>query len=248
MDIKFLLLGVAALATVSYILCDFSDRQNRALIDLEILTQFVAFKSRFGKHYACLSELAYRQRIFAANLKRIKAHNADATQTYQLGLTKFSDLTDEEKKIKIQSQFPDVGVKAKCEKHGLEIAPKNDGNIVDWVAAKKVQAVKEEGDCTASWAFSAIGALESAYAIYNNIEVPNISEQELIDCSDSYGNAGCVGGMMGSAYDYILDHKINGEVDYPYIANNQKCNSELFDHGKYTVKGCVRLRENVQSL
>lgn len=248
MNTKLVILGITALTGISYLLINLIDQSANILLNAEVSAQFLAYKSKFGKNYASLSELAYRQQIFAETLKRISAHNDDLTQTYQLGITKFSDMTDEERKSKYLATFPKSNIRAKCEKYGIELPIKNDDQVVDWVAAKKVQAVKEQGDCSSDYAFAAVGALESAYAIYKNIEVPSISEQEIIDCSDNYGNIGCVGGMMGFSYDYIHDHKINTEEDYPYIANGQKCNSKLIDNGPYTLKGCVRLKENVQEL
>ncbi len=40
-----------------------------------------------------------------------------------------------------------------------------------------------QGDCGASYAFSAMGALEGAYALANRGAQESFSEQNIIDCS-----------------------------------------------------------------
>jgi cathepsin H len=248
MNIKVVLLGLAALAGTSYFLYNMNGKSFDLITEAEIMTEFIAFKGKFDKQYASLSELAYRQKIFANTLKRVRAHNADFTQTYKLGINKFSDMTAEERKAKYLVDFPKVGGSAKCEKSGFSAFSADDDKVVDWLAAKKVQAVKDQQDCGSCWAFATTGALESAYAIFKNVDVPDISEQELVDCSGKYGNEGCNGGLMSFAYDYILENKINKEDAYPYTATDDDCNADLSGHGEYTIKGCVQVKSDVKDL
>ena len=53
---------------------------------------------------------------------------------------------------------------------------------VDWRTKGAVTSVKNQGQCGASYAFSAIGALEGAQALANG-NLKALSEQNIIDCS-----------------------------------------------------------------
>jgi len=209
---------VAALALSATTLMVFrSKQQNKDSVPAGILKAFSEWKSIQNKAYKSPAEHSFRLAVFYQNFLKIQRHS---DHSYTVALNVFADLTEEEFLAKY------TGLKTQPRENKVTIdrpvmvgAPTE----VDWRTQGAVNQVKNQGQCGSCWAFSAIGAFESAakiagYALYS------MSEQQLVDCSTGEGNQGCNGGWMDYAFQYI--QRVGGimsESDYPYKAVDQQC-------------------------
>jgi C1A family cysteine protease len=175
---------------------------------------FQSFMDRFNKKYSSLDDLKDRFEIFKDNLEFIHKHNA-LDKSYKLGINKFSDLTLDE--FNLYKSFP---FQQKCDK--FTATSGNEPSSLDWRSKNAVTGVKDQGQCGSCWSFSATGAMEGAWAISHGSLV-SLSEQQLVDCSKSYGNHGCNGGLMDGAFHYAMDNGMCTEDEYAYDASQGTC-------------------------
>ncbi|KAK9883497.1 hypothetical protein WA026_001671 [Henosepilachna vigintioctopunctata] len=194
--------------------------------DEKLKKAWANFKDQFGREYASAGESDNRKVIFEENLRIIENHNAlyaEGKETYQMGITPFTDWTTEEFTGYINK------FKLKGEQHGKTRVYNKSHSVpesMDWRLKRVVTEVKTQGHCGSCWTFSATGALESHAALHLGKRV-SLSEQNLLDCADkSYGNLGCDGGDMNMAFLYVKDKGIEKELDYPYVAHQGTCKQE----------------------
>lgn len=170
--------------------------------------------------------------------------------SYTLAVNKFADLSYEEFQSKyLMNNFNELKKlrEDNCDEPDMAASKGRDESAIDWASEGKVQRVKNQGQCGSCWAFSTVGSLESAYAIRGE-ELPDLSEQELVDCSTSFGNAGCNGGLMSLGYKYIIQNGIHTQSEYPYRGTDQTCKSESLKDSEHTASQCVMIPANTDGL
>lgn len=196
-------------------------RNNILLSETNIWKEFFLFQEKFNKNYDEESVIT-RFEIFRDNFINIYSHNHNPIQqNFTMGITQFTDLTQEEfKKTYLGFKHPQL-TKTTCS--AFVPTSKSVPASVDWRTQNAVTPVKDQGQCGSCWSFSATGAIEGAWAIAKK-QLNSLSEQQLVDCSHRYGNLGCNGGLMDSAFQYTIDYGgLCEEKAYPYTATGGTC-------------------------
>ncbi|XP_064596068.1 procathepsin L-like [Liolophura sinensis] len=212
------------------------------VISTSPVDEWKTFKTNYGKVYEG-SEDDKRYQIWKQNVAFINQHNSEADKgrhSYRLGVNAFADMTRKEHKRLLR--YGDLSnaqhfCKGKPDyRHGK--LPES----MDWRSLGFITPVKNQGQCGSPWAFAVTGSVEARHAMYcSPHQLVSLSEQNLMDCSDKYGNYGCNGGYMDTSFEYIRENGgIDTEASYPYEAKDGKCRFNPNTIGA-KIRGCVDL-------
>ena len=208
---------------------------------------FEQFVADYKRSYAPNStEFALRRRIFDENLRRVRAHNADASQTWKRGINRFSDQTPEEAKSFFgYNRFADdadsfsSARKSREREQAMVPGGLPEGwpmpSAVDWTALwgsplhtwsgapSIMTGMKEQGACGSCWALAVAANLES-YAALATGSLPVLSAQQLLSCTPNPrkcgGDGGCDGSTPMLAYEYVHNNGIITDESWEYTGKD----------------------------
>ena len=215
--------------------------------------EFQTFQHTYNKQYDSLEEQIHRFQIFEDNCLHILNHDSIADSTFNVNFNQFSDLTATEFDTLYKGYSSSL---YNCENiiprgcDAFELAVINEvsagASSIDWRMHNAVTPVKNQGSCGSCWSFSTTGSIEGAYAIKSG-NLISLSEQQLVDCSTTYGNAGCNGGMMDFAFDYVETTNLCTEEAYPYTAEDDTCSIDTCESDGIQISGCIDVTTNNQT-
>ena len=203
-------------------------------VDTIMFQQFQKFIKKYHKRYASINEYLARFEVFKRNVMAAFTENA----SYQTGITKFSDLTQQEfAKTYLNLNYDAMAV-ANFNPYVVKVknaAP----DAWDWREKGYVSPVKDQGSCGSCWAFSTVGNLEGLYYKEKQTMV-TLSEQMLVDC-DTY-DSGCNGGLMENTFTWLKENGgIMTDTDYPYKGRKGTCQSDETKYVDMQITGYTKL-------
>jgi len=221
-------------------------------IDLETYS-FEKFVEDFKLKYKP-EELATRKQAFAAELLRVKAHNAQ-NKGWTETINKFSAMTHGEKKAikgRVASGSKKLMAGAKPLPDNFVMQPLSAlPKSVDWRKKGVATPVKDQGYCGSCWAFASTAVIESHVAMATGL-LFDLSPEQIAMCAPNPDSCGGTGGCNGAtaelAFEYVSSSAgMFEEFQYPYTSyygSNYDCATPTETSPVSTINGYVKLPEN----
>ncbi|XP_031496734.1 senescence-specific cysteine protease SAG39-like [Nymphaea colorata] len=207
----------------------------RGLDETFMADKHAQWMAKHGRVYPDDAERARRFQIFKANVDLIESFNS-RNQSYILGINQFADMTNEEflaARTGLKKTSSGRASGSPFRYAGVTAVPPS----MDWRVKGAVTPVKDQGLCGCCWAFSAVAAIEGLTKLKTG-KLISLSEQQLVDCDIHGSDEGCNGGLMDSAFQYIINnHGLTTEANYPYMGSDGTCNARKNKSPAATIRG-----------
>ncbi|XP_053316357.1 cathepsin O isoform X2 [Spea bombifrons] len=188
---------------------------------------FFWFIKKYHRKYQPGSQIFQEKyQLYLKSLERHKylnsfAYSSSTSMDAHYGINQFSDLPVDEFISTYLKSYPRryqtyvKTIKSSTSEGSLPLR-------FDWRDKNVVMRVKNQMNCGACWAFSVVGAVESAYAIKGHQPL-ELSVQQVIDCS--YMDGGCNGGSTVSALKWLnqTQTKLVHASEYAFKAKDGFC-------------------------
>ncbi|RZC39618.1 cathepsin O-like, partial [Asbolus verrucosus] len=185
--------------------------------------QFQEYLKHFNKTYN--DSVIYQDRLqaFKQSLETIKKLNLNkSNDSAHYGLTKYSDMLPEE----FLHNHLQLNLSQRLFKYTKSHHKRSISNLpqkLDWRQKGVVTKIRNQGNCGACWAHSAVETIESMHAIKTG-KLEEFSVQEIIDCA-GYDNDGCNGGDTCTLLSWMKDTNFTLHHVSEYTKGHCKINS-----------------------
>ncbi|XP_060935996.1 cathepsin O isoform X2 [Limanda limanda] len=193
---------------------------------------FDSFRKLFQRQSDVTSEEFNRRQVFFQEATKRHAYLnsfSTAPQSAQYGINQFSDLSPKE--------FRDLYLRASADRAPHFSGRKTEGlpAKLDWRDKAAVAPVQNQQACGSCWAFSVVGAMQSAHAIEGS-QLEQLSVQQVLDCS--FKDEGCNGGSPVRALNWLKQSRVKlvPQSEYPYKAKTGICHFFPQSHDGVAVK------------
>lgn len=210
-----------------------------------------SWKQKYGKQYRNAVEEQKRMSIFMENKMEVDRHNRhfnNNSVSYEKGLNKFSDMSDEEFYSTYAHTHYDPHVDKTGDDDYVDISDDVENGLlkrlrghietfempdnadipssIDWRQRGAVTSVKEQ--CGDSCGFyGPIGATEGQYFLKTG-RLVSLSAQNLMDCVDEDETV-CYGILPEDAYSYMLTNGVDSQRSYPFTNDKRSCDFDPQD-------------------
>jgi len=206
---------LAAMATIS----------DASRTNLQSMQAYEEFRRKFGVERTHADSESYMARVllFEKRREEVHAHNAKPGKIWVAEVNQFADYTRDEFQAMLghrplgrtSSSEPKVS-------SFLQMKPSAPlAASVDWSVKlnnSKVADAKSQGGCGSCWAVASAGALETHAAKLGGSSIPEVSYEQLVDCTpnpeECGGQGGCNGATAELAFQYVQEHGLVAKADY----------------------------------
>ncbi|KAL2494716.1 Senescence-specific cysteine protease SAG12 [Forsythia ovata] len=195
---------------------------SRIIPEASIMERHNQWMARYGRVYKDVIEKKKRYRIFKANVEYIESVNNAEDKPYKLSVNQFADQTNDEFKkahIAYRNLFKTKSSAATSFKYeNVTAVPPS----IDWRKKGAVTSIRDA--ICGGWTFPAVDTVEGITKIKGG-KLYTLSVQEIVDCNNE-GKNGCGGGFTSEAFEFIKQHGLTTESNYPTKGKVGTCDTK----------------------
>lgn len=231
MKTKFAIILTALISSFTLINL-FTNDVSTTQISIEEVEEFKKWSALHKKIFKTPEEKNYRMSIFVKNIRKIIEFNSKG-HSYWLKTNQFSDLTDEEKEIKLSSPTSIASILPEATPTLLSELRQDPPESINW--SEYFREIDNEHYCLIDHGLVTTAMIEADYRIKYGKKYPaenekdiQLSTQQILDCSYIYGNRGCSGGNIPSTVNYIQDKPLTTNENYSMKFTELRCKDKEF--------------------